>query len=207
MTYGSFTIALDGPAAAGKGTISKALAQHFGFAHLDTGLIYRAVGRRVAQGQDPVEAARSLCDLDFTNIQELRTSEASEHASIVASNPLVREELVDFQRKFSRQKGGAILDGRDIGTVICPDAEVKFFVTASDEIRAQRRHQELLTSRPNLKIEEVLVDIKRRDERDRLRDTAPMTHAKDALLLDTTKLSIDAAVAKAVQFVEQKLTF
>ena len=201
-----FTIALDGPAAAGKGTIARALAKHFGVPHLDTGLLYRAVGMKVSQGQDAVDAARNLTELDFADPDPLRTREAGEFASQVAANPLVRGELLDFQRKFARRLGGAILDGRDIGTVICPDAEVKLFVTASDKVRAARRYAELVHAKPELTLDDVLADLKLRDARDAKRDTAPMVQAPDALLLDTTKLSIDAAVAKAVAFIEQKRT-
>jgi cytidylate kinase len=134
-----FTVAIDGPAASGKGTISRAVAAEFGFAHLDTGLLYRAVG---AKGGDPAEAARSLTAEDLKR-GDLRTAEAGQAASRVAADPEVREALVDFQRAFARRAGGAVLDGRDIGTVICPEAEVKLYVTASDEVRARRRHAEL----------------------------------------------------------------
>lgn len=195
-----FTVAIDGPAASGKGTISRAVAEIFGFAHLDTGLLYRAVG---AKGGDPAEAARSLTAEDLKR-DDLRTAEAGQAASRVAADPEVREALVDFQRAFARRAGGAVLDGRDIGTVICPEAEVKLFVTASDEVRARRRHAELLRDDPNLDFATVLSQIRERDARDADRDAAPMKPAEDAHLLDTTELSIDAAVAEAVALIKKK---
>ncbi len=191
-----FTVAIDGPAAAGKGTISRAIAAHFGFAHLDTGLLYRAVG---VKGGDPVEAARGLTPADLER-GDLRSGEAGQAASRVAVNPDVRRALVEFQRSFARRPGGAVLDGRDIGTVICPDADVKLFVTASDEVRAHRRWLELGGSEA-----EVLADLRARDARDSARATAPLRPAPDALLLDTTELTIDAAVQKAVEAIEQRI--
>ena len=174
------TIAIDGPAAAGKGTISKAVAEHFGFAHLDTGLLYRAVGAKVLQGVDPVEAAKGLSaeDLEADN---LRTSEVAQAASKTAVIAEVRAALVDFQRAFARRAGGAVLDGRDIGTVICPNAEVKLFVTASAEVRAERRYLELSGKGHSDTREEVLADVKARDERDMNRAEAPMKPAEDAV--------------------------
>ena len=138
----SFTVAIDGPAAAGKGTISRAVAARFGFAHLDTGLLYRATGRRTLNGTDPVAAARALTPADL-DADDLRTPEVAQAASRVAAIPEVRQTLLDFQRAFATRNGGAVLDGRDIGTVICPDAQVKLFVTANDDVRARRRHAEL----------------------------------------------------------------
>ncbi len=195
-----FTVAIDGPAASGKGTIARAVAAEFGFAHLDTGLLYRAVG---AKGGDPAEAARSLTAEDLAR-DDLRTAEAGQAASRVAANPEVRAALVDFQRAFARRAGGAVLDGRDIGTVICPEAEVKFYVTASDEERARRRHAELAADGGNLDLQAVLAQLKDRDARDAGRDAAPMRPAEDAHLLDTTELSIDAAVAEAVALIKKK---
>jgi len=199
-----FTVAIDGPAAAGKGTISKAVAAHFGFAHLDTGLLYRATGRRVLAKEDPVAAAQGLTPEDLDR-DDLRTAEVAQAASRVAAVPEVRSALVDFQRSFARRDGGAVLDGRDIGTVICPDAEVKLYVTASDEVRAGRRYLELRAKNASTTPEEVLADLRARDARDAGRDTAPMKPAADALLLDTTNLSIEAAVEEAVRAVKQKL--
>ncbi len=196
-----FTVAIDGPAASGKGTIGRAVAEHFGFAHLDTGLLYRAVG---AMGGDPVEAARDLVPADLVR-SDLRSAEAGQAASRVAAIPEVREALVEFQRGFARRPGGAVLDGRDIGTVICPEAEVKLFVTASDEVRAHRRWCELRVGLPGLTEAEVLADLRARDARDSGRATAPLRPAPDALLLDTTELTIDAAVKKAVEAIEKRI--
>ena len=197
---GPFTIAIDGPAAAGKGTISKAVAAHFGFAHLDTGLLYRAVGARMLDGEDPVAAAQSLIAGDLDN-PDLRTADVAQAASKVAAIPEVRAALLDFQRAFARRAGGAVLDGRDIGTVICPQAEVKLFVTASAEVRAQRRFAELRDRGAATDYETVLADVKARDARDSGRADAPMRQAGDAVLLDTSELSIDEAVAKAISVI------
>lgn len=200
-----FTVAIDGPAASGKGTIARALAERFGFRHLDTGLLYRAVGLAAAAGADPVEAARRLLPEDLQDEARLRSAEAADAASRVATIPEVREALVSFQRKFARFEGGAVLDGRDIGTVICPEAEVKLFVTASPEARAARRHAELVARGSDQTYEEVLADVKARDARDAARATAPMKPAPDAVHLDTTELAIDEAVARAVTLVEERL--
>ncbi|MCP4820247.1 MAG: (d)CMP kinase [Shimia sp.] len=193
----SFTIAIDGPAAAGKGTISKAVAAHFGFAHLDTGLLYRAVGAKTLDGTEAIAAAQALVaeDLDAEN---LRTPEVAQAASRVAVIAEVRAALVDFQRAFARRAGGAVLDGRDIGTVICPNAEAKLFVTASAEVRAERRFKELVGKGLETSFETVLADVKERDARDRDRAEAPMVAAKDATVIDTSALSIDDAIAAAV---------
>ena len=191
-----FTVAVDGPAAAGKGTISRALADRFGLAHLDTGLLYRAVG---AKGGDPVAAARSLDPRDLAR-DDLRTLAAAEAASRVAAIPDVRAALVRFQRDFARREGGAVLDGRDIGTVICPEAEVKLFVTASPEIRAHRRWLEVGGD-----VSQVLAEVRARDLRDTTRTDAPLKPAEDALTLDTSALSIDAAVDLAATLVSRRL--
>ncbi|MCP9482695.1 (d)CMP kinase [Shimia sp. CNT1-13L.2] len=198
-----FTIAIDGPAAAGKGTISKAVAAHFGFAHLDTGLLYRAVGAKTLDGTDPIAAALALMadDLEADN---LRTPEVAQAASKVAVISEVRAALVDFQRAFARRAGGAVLDGRDIGTVICPDAEAKLFVTASAEVRAERRYLELAGKGMSVSREEVLADVKERDTRDRERAEAPMVAAKDAVVIDTSSLGIDEAVAAAIAAIEAR---
>ena len=196
----TFTVAIDGPAAAGKGTISKAVAAHFGFAHLDTGLLYRAVGAKVLTGADPVEAARALSPADLGG--KLRTPEVAQAASRVAAIPEVRTALVDFQRSFAARKGGAVLDGRDIGTVICPEAPVKLFVTASAEVRAHRRFLELTGKGHNTTEAQVLADVKARDTRDSTRDAAPLMAAEDAVTIDTSDMSIDEAVAAAVKAVE-----
>ena len=191
-----FTVAIDGPAAAGKGTISRAVATRFGFAHLDTGLLYRAVG---ALGGDPVAAARGLQPQDLAR-DDLRSLAAGQAASRVAALPDVRAALVAFQRRFARAPGGAVLDGRDIGTVICPQAEVKLYVTASPQVRAHRRWLEVGGDAT-----QVLAEVLERDARDMGRADAPLRAAKDALILDTTDLSIETAVAQAVAAVEKAL--
>ena len=198
----SFTIAIDGPAAAGKGTISKAVAAHFAMAHLDTGLLYRAVGAQMLQGADPLVAAQSLRpeDLDAAN---LRSPEVALAASQVAVMAEVRAELLAFQRGFARREGGAVLDGRDIGTVICPKAEVKLFVTASAEVRARRRHQELVAGGTQIDFDQVLADVTTRDTRDAERAEAPMSAAVDAVMIDTSNLTINAAIAVAVSIVQE----
>jgi cytidylate kinase len=197
------TIAIDGPAAAGKGTLSRALAEAFGLAHLDTGLIYRATGRRTLDGTPPLEAAQTLSAADL-EADDLRTPDVARAASVVAALPEVRAALVDFQRAFARRSGGAVLDGRDIGTVICPEAEVKFFVTASDQVRAERRFAELRDSGHEVTLDGVLKDLRERDARDSARAAAPMVPAADAVVLDTSGLAIDAVVAKAIRLVTEK---
>lgn len=196
-----FTVAIDGPAAAGKGTISKAVAAHFGFAHLDTGALYRAVGARVLAGEDALAAARSLQPADLEG-EHLRTPEVAQAASQVAVDAQVRAALVQFQRDFAARDGGAVLDGRDVGTVICPAAEVKLFVTASAETRARRRVAEFSGKGRTMSYEDVLADVQDRDKRDSERATAPLRPAGDAVLLDTSDLSIEDAVAAAVAHVE-----
>ncbi|WP_037310884.1 (d)CMP kinase [Ruegeria halocynthiae] len=200
----SFTVAIDGPAAAGKGTISKGVAAHFGFAHLDTGLLYRAVGRRTLEGMAPIAAAKALTAEELAR-GDLRTAEIAQSASKVAVIPEVRAALIDFQRSFACRAGGAVLDGRDIGTVICPNAEVKLFVTASSEVRAERRYLELSAKGADVTPDQVLTDVRERDVRDAERSTAPMKPADDAVLLDTSDLSIEDALAKAVAFIAEKL--
>lgn len=199
----SFTIAIDGPAAAGKGTISKAVAAHFGYAHLDTGLLYRAVGARTLDGTDPVTAARALRaeDLDARN---LRTPEVAQAASRVAVIAEVRAALVDFQREFARREGGAVLDGRDIGTVICPDAPAKLFVTASAQVRAERRYLELAVKNATTSRAQVLDDVRERDRRDMERAEAPLKPATDAVLIDTSDMNIKDAIAAAIAAIDAK---
>ncbi|MAP17955.1 MAG: (d)CMP kinase [Aurantimonas sp.] len=196
----AFTIAIDGPAASGKGTISRAVAAHFGFAHLDTGLLYRAVGRRMLEGVPPIAAAQTLTAQDLGG-SGLRAPEVSQAASRVAAIPEVRAALVDFQRAFARRDGGAVLDGRDIGTVICPEADAKLFVTASPEVRARRRFDELCATGAITEYERVLADIHERDHRDATRSEAPLKAAPDAMLLDTSCLDAQAAVATAIAIV------
>ena len=198
----SFTIAIDGPAAAGKGTISKAVAAHFAMAHLDTGLLYRAVGAQMLQGADPLVSAQSLRpeDLDAANLRSPEVALAASQVGVMAE---VRAELLAFQRSFARREGGAVLDGRDIGTVICPKAEVKLFVTASAEVRARRRHQELVAGGTQIDFDQVLADVSTRDTRDAERAEAPMIAAVDAVVIDTSNLTIDAAIAVAVSIVQE----
>ncbi|MFN4061875.1 MAG: (d)CMP kinase [Paracoccus hibiscisoli] len=189
-----FIIAIDGPAASGKGTIARALADRFGFHHLDTGLLYRATG---AKGGDAVAAARALTAADLTR-EGLRSAEAGQAASRIAAIPEVRDALVAFQRHFAAQEPGAVLDGRDIGTVICPDAPVKLYVVASDAVRAARRAAEL-----GADPDEMLAQLRERDLRDSQRAAAPLRPAEDAVVLDTSALSIEAAVAAAIAHVER----
>jgi len=209
-------IAIDGPAASGKGTLARRIGEHFGFPVLDTGLLYRAVARDVAKTGKALEdvaaattAARALDPITFED-PDLRGAAAGDAASIVARMPEVRAELLTYQRNFARQRPGAVLDGRDIGTVVCPDADVKIFVTASPEVRAKRRYLELQTrwlegaAQPPA-YEEVLGDILARDERDSERVAAPMKMAADADLLDTSDLDIEAAFDAAVGLIKRKI--
>ena len=190
-----FTVAIDGPAAAGKGTISRAVASRFGFRHLDTGLLYRAVG---VLGGDPAETARKLTPEDLQR-DDLRTLDAGQAASRVAALPEVRAALVDFQRRFARSDGGAVLDGRDIGTVICPEAEVKLYVTASPDVRAHRRWLEVGGDEAR-----VLAEVKERDTRDMGRADAPLKAALDAVVIDTSAMGIDEAVEAACAVVARR---
>ncbi len=200
----SFTVAIDGPAAAGKGTISRAVALHFGFEHLDTGLLYRAVGKKVLAGLPAIEAATTLSADDLAEPESLRGPDVAQAASKVAVISEVRAALVDFQRAFAMRAGGAVLDGRDIGTVICADAPVKLFVTASAEVRAERRYKELLGNGHDAVFETVLADVRERDARDMERSEAPLKPAEDAVLIDTSTLSIEQAVAQAVAVVAER---
>ncbi len=199
----AFTVAIDGPAAAGKGTISRAVAERFGFAHLDTGLLYRAVGRRVLAGEEPLAAAEGLEWGDLVET-DLRTPAVAQAASRVAALGEVRAALVAFQRHFAGRPGGAVLDGRDIGTVICPEAQVKLFVTASAEVRARRRFEELTANGHAVDYDQVLADQKARDARDSGRADAPLQQAEDAVLIDTSDMTIDQAVAQAVAVVNER---
>ena len=203
-------IAVDGPAASGKGTIARALANHFGLPHMDTGLLYRAVALKLWRwGGDPnieFEALRACDDLGFNpDDEELRSEPVSRIASKVSSYSSVREALLQRQRDFVEQEGGAVLDGRDIGTIIAPDADAKLFVTASAEVRAQRRVRELLERGMPGHYDDVLLDIRARDERDSNREIAPLRQADDADLLDTSALDIDQSIAEAIRLVERQL--
>lgn len=201
-------IAVDGPTASGKGTIAKALAAHFGLPHLDTGLLYRAVGRQVAlAGGDPNDPAAALAACDFPEgllaDPELRSEEGGGLASRVSVHPEVRKALFERQRAFATQPGGAVLDGRDIGTVIAPNAKVKLFVTASVEVRAMRRFIEMRDRDIEVTLEEIEADLAERDERDRNRKDAPLVAADDAILLDTSEMERDEAISSAVELVWQ----
>ncbi|KTT96664.1 cytidylate kinase [Sphingomonas yabuuchiae] len=203
-------IAVDGPAASGKGTIARALARHYGLPHLDTGLLYRAVAATVRTLHlDPTREADAVaaCSFDDSLLADpsLRDDETGKLASVVSAHPLVRAALLQRQKRFANQPGGAILDGRDIGTVIAPDADAKLFVKASPQVRARRRHTELVKNGADVSFEQVLADIRARDERDSGRATAPLTQAADAAALDTSSLTIDAAVARAIQFVDAQV--
>ncbi len=203
-------IAVDGPAASGKGTIARALAKHFDLPHMDTGLLYRAVALKLWRwGGDPsneFEALRACDDLGFDPAdEELRSEPVSRIASKVSSYSSVRDALLERQRDFAAQDGGAVLDGRDIGTIIAPDAAVKLFVTASPEVRAQRRVRELLERGMPGHYDDVLLDIRARDERDTHRDIAPLRQADDAILLDTSELGVDEAIAEAIRLVEERV--
>ena len=199
----NFTVAIDGPAAAGKGTLARALAAHFGFAYLDTGLLYRAVGAGVLAGGTPIAVARALDPADLEN-DALRTQAVADAASQVAVVPEVRAALVAFQRDFARRDGGAVLDGRDIGTVICPDAAVKLFVTASPDVRAERRYLELVARGITADRSAILAEVLARDARDQDRATAPLVAAADATLIDTSDLSAEAAARQAIAVVESR---
>lgn len=199
-------VAIDGPAASGKGTIARAVARAFGLPHLDTGLLYRAVGATVlASGDNPADEAVALAACGFSDgllADPALTSEAvGRAASVVSAHPGVRARLLERQRAFAARLGGAVLDGRDIGTVITPDADVKLFVTADAPIRAHRRWEQLVRGDPDLRQADVLADIRARDERDSSRRAAPLVRAHDALLLDTSAMSIGEAVNRAVQAV------
>ena len=204
-------IAVDGPAASGKGTIARALAEHYGLPHMDTGLLYRAVAlglfRFGGDAGSEFEAARAVHDIDKIDPAdpELRSEIVGGMASRISAYPAVRAALIERQRAFAGQDGGAVLDGRDIGTVIAPDARVKLFVTASPEVRARRRMAELEARAIKAHLAELLADIRARDERDTDRSAAPLIQTGDAILLDTSELDVERAVSEALRLVEQRL--
>jgi cytidylate kinase len=203
-------IAVDGPAASGKGTIAKALAAHFDLPHMDTGMLYRAVALNLWRwGGDPGHEFEALKACDVASVDpddpELRSEVMGGIASRVSAYPAVRAALLERQREFAGQPGGAVLDGRDIGTVICPKADAKLFVTAAPEVRARRRVGELMTRGIAAHLADVLIDIKARDERDAGREVAPLAKAEDADLLDTSDMTIDEAIAAAIALVEKRL--
>ncbi len=205
----SRVIAIDGPAASGKGTLGKRLAAHYGMAHLDTGLLYRAVARLMLDKSRPLDdesaahAAAVALNLGYIEESRLRGREMGDAASIVSAYPSVRQALLEQQRHFAARPEGAVLDGRDIGTVVCPDAPVKLFVIASPEERARRRHKELTGRGESVSYADVLADIIRRDERDMTRASAPLRPADDAVIIDTSALDLDAAFAAALAVVEK----
>jgi cytidylate kinase len=206
----SLLVAVDGPAASGKGTIARALARHYGLPHMDTGLLYRAVALNLWRwGGDPGNEFEALRACDVLSIdpadEELRSEPVSRIASAISAYPAVRTALLERQREFAGQPGGAVLDGRDIGTVVAPDANVKLFVTATPEVRAQRRVRELLERGMPAHYEDVLADIRARDERDTHRPVAPLCQARDALLLDTSELDVEQSIAEGVRLVEAQL--
>jgi cytidylate kinase len=208
----AFIIAIDGPAASGKGTLARRLAAHFGLAHLDTGSLYRAVGRDVLKAAldpaDPVAAEQAAASLDPASLDDprLRDEDVGRAASQVAAHPRVRAALLAFQRRFAATPPGAVLDGRDIGTVICPDAQAKLFVTASPEVRATRRAAELTARGDAVDYAAVLEDIRVRDERDSGRSTAPLRQADDAVLVDTSDLTADAVFDLAIGLISGRLS-
>jgi cytidylate kinase len=203
-------IAIDGPAASGKGTLGKRLAAHYRLRHLDTGLLYRAVAKALLDAGHPLDdvprAAEAARRLDPARFDEaaLKSHALGGAASVVSAIPQVREALLALQRAFAATPPGAVLDGRDIGTVICPDADAKIFVTATPEVRARRRAAEMRAGGATVDDRDVLADIRKRDERDSTRAAAPLLRARDAVLLDTTDLDIEAAVAAAIAIVEDK---
>lgn len=206
----ALVIAVDGPAASGKGTIARSLARRYGLPHMDTGLLYRSVALNLWRwGGDPGNEFEALRACDLSGIApddpELRSEAVSSIASRISAYPSVRSALLQRQQEFARQDGGAVLDGRDIGTVVAPDAAVKLFITASAEVRAQRRVRELLQRGMPAHYDEVLTDIKARDERDAGRQTAPLLQAEDAQLIDTSALDIEGAIASASEAVTRRL--
>ncbi len=203
-------IAVDGPAASGKGTIGRALANHYGLPHLDTGLLYRAVALNLLQTDgdpDSEFSAVRACDISQISFDdpELKSEAVGGVASRVSAYPMVRQHLLERQKVFAGQPGGAVLDGRDIGTVIAPEAEAKLFVTATPEVRAERRFKELTKAGRTVHLEDVLIDIRARDERDSSRSAAPLKQADDAVVLDTSALGVEEAVAAAIAIVERTL--
>ena len=204
MAKFDLVIAIDGTAASGKGTISKKIAQNYSVPHLDTGLLYRFVGYKVLKGLDPVSAANHL-NISELETLDLKTLEVSNAASEVAKNSSVRAKLLEFQRSFASQPGGAVLDGRDIGTVICPNADIKFFISASAEIRAERRYKELLGLGHSILFDKVLKEIEERDERDSNRKQSPMVPAVDATKIDTSDMTIKEVYELVLRIIHAKL--
>ena len=197
-------IAIDGPAASGKGTVSKAISAKLQFNYLDTGKLYRAIGAKYLEGCEPISAAKNLDENDL-KLYDLKKPKIAQVASEIALIPEVRASLLEFQRNFSKKLPGAVLDGRDIGTVVCPDAKVKIFLTASLESRANRRYLELVKQDPKISLETILEQIRQRDERDQKRISSPLVAATDAKVIDTSELSIKEAVEKVFAYVKTKI--
>ncbi|PZU81185.1 MAG: (d)CMP kinase [Shinella sp.] len=207
----SFTVAIDGPAAAGKGTLSRQIASHYGFHHLDTGLTYRAVAKALLDAGQPLDneaiAEETALAIDLAGLDRsvLSQHQIGETASKIAVMPKVRRALVEAQRKFAAKTPGTVLDGRDIGTVVCPEAPVKLYVTASPEVRARRRYDEIVSGGGSADFNDVFADVKKRDERDMGRADSPLKPADDAHLLDTSEMSIEAAFQAARTFIDAAL--
>ena len=197
-------IAIDGPAASGKGTVSKAISEKLRFNYLDTGKLYRAIGAKYLEGYQPIAAAQIL-EINDLDKYDLQKPEIAKAASEIASIPEVRAALLEFQRNFSQKLPGAVLDGRDIGTVVCPDARIKIFLTASLEARAKRRYVELRKHDEKINFETILEQIKERDARDQTRKSSPMVAASDAKIIDTSELSINEAVNKVLNYIQSKI--
>ena len=197
-------IAIDGPAASGKGTVSKAISAKLQFNYLDTGKLYRAIGAKYLEGCEPISAAQNLDENDL-KVYDLKKPKIAQVASEIALIPEVRAALLEFQRNFSKKLPGAVLDGRDIGTVVCPDAKVKIFLTASLKSRANRRYVELVKQNPKISLETILEQIKQRDDRDQRRGSAPLVAATDAKIIDTSELSIKEAVNNVLDYVKTKI--
>ena len=197
-------IAIDGPAASGKGTVSKAISAKLQFNYLDTGKLYRAIGAKYLEGCEPISAAQNLDENDL-KVYDLKKPKIAQVASEIALIPEVRASLLEFQRNFSKKLPGAVLDGRDIGTVVCPDAKVKIFLTASLESRANRRYLELVKQDPKISLETILEQIRQRDERDQKRISSPLVAATDAKVIDTSELSIKEAVEKVFAHIQTKI--
>ena len=200
----STVIAIDGPAASGKGTVSKALSEKLQFHYLDTGKLYRAIGAKYLKGHDPISAAKNLRSDDLDKY-DLQKPEIAKAASEIAAIPEVRAALLKFQRNFSKKMPGTVLDGRDIGTIVCPDAQIKIFLTASLEARAYRRYLELQKTEKNLKLENIIDQIKERDERDKTRSSSPLIAAIDAKVFDTSDFSIIEAIDRVLYYIQTKI--
>ena len=200
----SIVIAIDGPAASGKGTVSKAISKKLQFHYLDTGKLYRAIGAKYLEGHEPISAAKNLKTDDLDNY-DLQKPDIAKAASEIAAIPEVRASLLEFQRNFSRKMPGAILDGRDIGTTVCPDAKIKIFLTASLEARAHRRYLELQKTEKELKLESIINQIKERDKRDKTRSFSPLIAASDAKIFDTSDLSIKEAIDHLLFYIRTKI--